>query len=1294
MNASSKSMRIGFPNGSPGVGDPGMPSPVLPLCQTASHALGNARSQASEGRTDGASDRSISELEKESCQRGHRLEAREASEILAAESAQEEHRSCARKPRASRVEVDTLAESPERPSQAYVPTESLGLGPRRTVPLSSAGSSASAGSWISSGESVREETRQIRGRDAANKCSAAELSVSVERSCGHHEGTDTATQCVAARPEALCAAFLPAPSPGVTVDSAAAAVGPHCAAEVPVGADRRRRLFAAPFSALPQTDACSRGSATPPSLFSRQPFDTVRSSSSLRDGGNAWTRLLDGCSAHPTSSSSSVSPPVLGSIRTLQQSLPSSDDDTTSARTDTSLTPAKQVWLLPLHGHSLSQSSSSSFREFRVTLGSLTGFRSSDSRTSASGSERRRSKSRGKPQGRSGSLGRDNRRKSELSGRDESLSWIARRWWTRDEDSRWSDSRVRGSVALRAESTSDSRCENNSCATWLCRVVRRLPVAPAQTFCDEDEKRYTEGVLRFSRRRTIPVAVAVVIVSFLYTVPFVLHALQEFVQTPSADRKVFVFFSSRAPPRSPVAAGAAHDAQLDVSAADSALQDVGGKDAFFVVASLVFWLLSLASVLVFAFFAVFGALFVRIEKILCVLTAVNFSALALAECFQALRISSCPPSLFPEQAAAEGGSDADRCAQVHSGLTPELLIIQTFFLIVLDFAFCVRLRISQWLHLCAVSLLLSLAFVYSILLPLPAYLIASLWGQAVIGGFVLGSLHLAALTLETERRRVFLHFEVAKARVAELQERAQTDKHHGKVAVFGLIHTLKQMDACMNELQNLAPEAADVLFQLDALRVQCLDIATSSENFYAVNMNALPTDVRDLLQLETRNAFDGTTFRDTQVLLRDSLSPRKGVLLDLSLGPACGGVSRERRASCSAAVSSTSSRESDRREAIARDPDLTETERRDAERRGMERKATDDRQKKARFLVVPQLVEHELLCHVGILWSLDLFKLDKECNGNALLHVGYQLLAPLLAAGYLTCSREVVLDFLYSLQCLYIDTPYHNQLHAASVAHLAFSICHFLDLFAPLENAPGDAAASQPVFAQYLSLAIAALGHDAGHPGRSNAFLVQTSSTLSVVYNDRSILENYHACLTFYTLSHRKSNIFRGKTVTQYRDVRKKAIELILSTDMSLHFEFLTRVAARRENPDFNFVDREEDRALVLSLAIKVADLGHCALDWEAHTLWSARLKEEFLAQGDEELRLGLPVSPLCDRTQQGQLARSQANFIEFLFLPLAQHLAAVAPDDRFEATVVTRARQNISMWERAQDEVDQASAK
>lgn len=35
--------------------------------------------------------------------------------------------------------------------------------------------------------------------------------------------------------------------------------------------------------------------------------------------------------------------------------------------------------------------------------------------------------------------------------------------------------------------------------------------------------------------------------------------------------------------------------------------------------------------------------------------------------------------------------------------------------------------------------------------------------------------------------------------------------------------------------------------------------------------------------------------------------------------------------------------------------------------------------------------------------------------------------------------------------------------------------------------------------------------------------------------------------------------------------------------------------------------------------------------------------------QGEEELRLGYPMSPLCDRSKHGEYAKSQKGFIEFV---------------------------------------------
>nr|PIM04100.1 3'5'-cyclic nucleotide phosphodiesterase domain-containing protein [Toxoplasma gondii COUG] len=50
-------------------------------------------------------------------------------------------------------------------------------------------------------------------------------------------------------------------------------------------------------------------------------------------------------------------------------------------------------------------------------------------------------------------------------------------------------------------------------------------------------------------------------------------------------------------------------------------------------------------------------------------------------------------------------------------------------------------------------------------------------------------------------------------------------------------------------------------------------------------------------------------------------------------------------------------------------------------------------------------------------------------------------------------------------------------------------------------------------------LCFAALGHDVGHPGFNNAFLVATNQPIALVYNDHAVLENYHAYITFRTLT-------------------------------------------------------------------------------------------------------------------------------------------------------------------------------
>ena len=44
-----------------------------------------------------------------------------------------------------------------------------------------------------------------------------------------------------------------------------------------------------------------------------------------------------------------------------------------------------------------------------------------------------------------------------------------------------------------------------------------------------------------------------------------------------------------------------------------------------------------------------------------------------------------------------------------------------------------------------------------------------------------------------------------------------------------------------------------------------------------------------------------------------------------------------------------------------------------------------------------------------------------------------------------------------------------------------------------------------------LSIIIAVLGHDIGHPGLTNGFQINASSDMVLTYNDISCLENFHS---------------------------------------------------------------------------------------------------------------------------------------------------------------------------------------
>lgn len=106
------------------------------------------------------------------------------------------------------------------------------------------------------------------------------------------------------------------------------------------------------------------------------------------------------------------------------------------------------------------------------------------------------------------------------------------------------------------------------------------------------------------------------------------------------------------------------------------------------------------------------------------------------------------------------------------------------------------------------------------------------------------------------------------------------------------------------------------------------------------------------------------------------------------------------------------------------------------------------------------------------------------------------------------------------------DNKYHNSVHAADVAQAAMIIL--------------KAGRSTVAFTklEIFSLVVAAAVHDLGHPGYTNDFLINTQHPNAIVYNDRSVNENFHVSSAFRIVSHsEEANIFWGMPRGDYVQV-------------------------------------------------------------------------------------------------------------------------------------------------------------
>ena len=80
---------------------------------------------------------------------------------------------------------------------------------------------------------------------------------------------------------------------------------------------------------------------------------------------------------------------------------------------------------------------------------------------------------------------------------------------------------------------------------------------------------------------------------------------------------------------------------------------------------------------------------------------------------------------------------------------------------------------------------------------------------------------------------------------------------------------------------------------------------------------------------------------------------------------------------------------------------------------------------------------------------------------------------------------------------------------------------------------------------------------------------------------------------------------------------------------------------------DLSLIERQD----LMNTLLHCADISGPGKPWEIHEKWTLMLMQEFFAQGDREKAMGIPISPLCDRTTTN-IPDSQIGFITYITHP------------------------------------------
>lgn len=268
---------------------------------------------------------------------------------------------------------------------------------------------------------------------------------------------------------------------------------------------------------------------------------------------------------------------------------------------------------------------------------------------------------------------------------------------------------------------------------------------------------------------------------------------------------------------------------------------------------------------------------------------------------------------------------------------------------------------------------------------------------------------------------------------------------------------------------------------------------------------------------------------------------------------------------------------------------------------------------------------------------------------------------------------EALRAYLHQLHFLYERTanPYHNFTHAITVMHGVYWMLRKTRVVSLFDDVA------------ILAVVFAALVHDVDHRGKTNNFEVKKMSDLGLLYNNKSVLENHHCATAFTLLLEDSRNIFKCLHPQEFLKMRELTIEFILTTDLACHFSHHKKLKATIEKhslSNFSISSSQERFVLLAGLLLHAADISVPTRPVEQSQIWAAKVRQEFINQFDEEVKLGLPITPYFkDLKNWASSCANEISFISNIAKPLYEDLNALLQGDL--AVPLKNLELNLQNW-------------